>query len=192
MRTISGALTSALAAGHAVLVTLVRIQFPSGDVALNSSNWDLVYDGVTYRGAYGLGSISPVEDKSGELPGIQLEMQRIDSAAVALALDEADEVQGSVVTIRTAFLDTTTYQIVAAEIDWIGYADTMTLSEDGASGTVGLTAESKGVDLLRGSPLLYSDADQQSLVPGDRAFEYIASQTDQPVVWPSRDWFTKR
>jgi hypothetical protein len=45
------------------------------------------------------------------------------------------------------------------------------------------------VDLLSGNPSTYSDADQQAIYPGDRAFEYVVDQSDKPVVWPSREYF---
>jgi hypothetical protein len=191
MRAVSAGLTAALAAGTAVVITLVKMEFPSATIALNSSNLDLDHDGTTYLGAHGLGAISSITDQPTELPGLQLEMQNVDSSLIALALDDADEVQGSLVTVMTAWLDTATHQIVEVETDWTGYADRMLISEDGEKSSIGLTAESKGVDLLRGNPLVYSDGDQKSLYPADRAFEYVTSQADRPVVWPKREWFFK-
>jgi hypothetical protein len=191
VKAVSGAVAAAFAAGHVVLAQLVRIDFPTGTVALNSSTWKLTWSGVDYLGAAGLGSMAPVTDKPGELPGMQLEILRVDPTYIALALDGADQVQGSLVTLSTAVIDSSSYQILSVEQDWVGYADTMSIAEDGLKCSIGLTAESKGVDLLRGNPLVYNDGDQQSLVPGDRAFEYVADQADQPVVWPSRDFFYK-
>lgn len=191
MRTVAPSVIAALADNELVLVQLVKIEFPSGTIALNNSNYDLVYGGDTYRGAYGLGQVSAVSDKAGDVGGMRLELLNFDPALVSVALDEADEVQGSPIEIRTAVLDKTTHQIVDALLDWTGYADTMALGESGKTASVGVTAESKAVDLLRGNPLVNNDADQQSLVPGDRYFEYVVSQADQPVVWPSRQWFFK-
>lgn len=191
MRSLAAGVTTAFASGHVVLVTFVKIDFPSGTIALNSSNWTFTHGGTTYLGASGLGAIAPINDQPGELPGVQLELQQVDSSMIALALDDADEVQGSLVTISTAVIDSTTYQIIDLVTDWIGYADKMLISEDGAKASIGMTAESKGVDLLRGNPLVYSDGDQKSLYPTDRAFEYVASQVDQPVIWPQREWFYK-
>jgi hypothetical protein len=191
MRSISAAAVTALAAGHAVIVSLVKLAFPSGTIALNSSTHNLTYDGNTYLAASGLGKISPITERPGEMPGVQLELLQIDSAMISLALDDADQVQGTLVTISTAILDSTTYQIVEVEVDWVGYADKMTIVEDGEKATIGMTAESKAVDLLRGQSLLYTDADQKALYPADEAFEYVVSQSDQPVVWPTREWFFK-
>lgn len=191
MKSISADLTAALAAGTVVIVTLVRIEFASGTVALNSSTWTFDYDGDTYRGAYGLGTITPIDDHPGELPGVQLRLDQPDTANLSVALDADDEVQGAVVEILTAFLDRTTMQVVEVERGWLGSADTTQITEDGESCFVTLTCESKGVDLLKGNPLLYNDADQQTLVPGDRAFEFAVSDSDKNVAWPLRDYFFK-
>lgn len=191
MRTLDAGVTTALAAGEVVLVTLVKLDFPSGVVALNASNYTLTFGGDEYQAANGLGRISPLSERPGDVPGIKLELLSFDSAYLSLALDAADEVQGSAVTLATAVLDPTTHQIIDAPTDWIGYADTMAIGEDGKTGAVAVSAESKAVDLLRGNPLVYNDADQQSLVDGDRYFEYVAQQADQPVVWPAREWFFK-
>jgi hypothetical protein len=191
MRSLSPAVVSALEAVHVTLVTFVKLDFPGGTVALNTSTLNLVHAGVTYLGAYGIGAIAPVSDHPGELPGIQLQLTRVDSSMVALALDEGHEVQGSLVTISTAVLDSQTYQILDVVTNWVGYADCMSISEDGDKAVVSLSCESKGVDLINGNPRVYNDADQQAEYPGDRAFEYVVEQSDKPVVWPHRSWFYK-
>lgn len=192
MRSLSGALTTALAAGHVVKATLVKMEFPGGTIALNSSTHALTYSGTTYSGVgSGFGSISIVEDRSGDLPGVQFQLLRMDATYIGLALDDADEVQGAPISVYTAIIDSTTYAIVDALLDWAGYADTMSISEDGQTASIVMTAESKGVDLLRGNPLVYNDPDQQNLVPGDLYFQYVVSQSDKPVVWPTREWFYK-
>lgn len=189
MKTYSASVLAALSAGHVVVVQLVELQFPSGTVALNTSNWNLVWGGVTYLGAYGLGSVSPIKDSPGEIQGISFTLSAGDSSSIALALDDAAQLQGTPAIIRTAILDTTTMQILDAPIDWAGTLDTMSIEEDNNQATISATAESAAVDLLRGNLSTYSDADQQALFPGDVAFEYVVSQVDQPVVWPAREYF---
>jgi hypothetical protein len=191
VRSLSAPTLAALAAGAVPLVQLVYLGFAS-PIALNSSNWDLVFSGVTYKGAFGLGALSVIEDSPGEIKGLSLELNGVDSSYIALALDDAGVVQGTPIVIRTAILDGTTYQIVDAPIEWSGRLDTMTIQEDGETCTIGVTAESSGVDLLHGGPLTYSHADQQSLYPSDRAFEFVLSQANTPVVWPSKLWFILR
>lgn len=189
MRTLAAGVTTAFAGTEVVLVTLVKLAFSTGTIALSDSLYSIAWGGDTYQAAAGLGELSPVEDKPTEISGIKLELLRIDSSHIALALDDAGVVQGSGVTIRTAVLDATSHQVIDVVTDWTGYADTMSIVEDGRTASIVVTAESKAVDLLRGTPLTYSDGDQQSLVPGDRYFEYVVSQSDKPIVWPTREYF---
>ena len=79
--------------------------------------------------------------------------------------------------------------IIDAPVDWIGYLDTMPIEANGETCTITVTAESSAVDLLRGNAMTTSNADQQALYPGDRALEYIVSQSGVPVVWPTKQYY---
>ncbi len=187
MRTISGPLATALSQPMVPIAQLVELAFTSGAIYLNTSTWDLVYDGKTYKGAYGLGTIAAVVDAPGEIKGLELTMSGVAAAAISLALDGADAWQGTPVIIRTAILNAS-YVIVDAPIEWAGRGDVMSINEDQDGCTISATAESTGVDLLRGSAMTYSHADQQSLYPSDYAFQYVVDQADKPIIWPSK-WF---
>lgn len=169
------------------LVQLVELAF-STPIYLNTSTWDLTYGGNVYKGAYGLGTVSPVTDKPGELQGLQLEMFG-SSANIALALDGSDEVQGTIVRIRTAVIDTTNFTVLDAPLDWVGSLDTMSVAEDGGKAVVSVTAESKGVDLLKGTVSMYSDADQRAINAGDGSMSFALDQSEKPVVWPDKAFF---
>jgi len=189
MKTLAGGTTTAIESGSVAIVQLVKMEFDSGTIALNTSNWNLLLNGITYMGAYGLGTVSPVNDKPGEVAGLQFSLAGGDSSRISLALDASAEVQGTPITVITAIISTSTYAILEAVTEWTGKADTMSISEDGNTATVGLSAESSAVDLLRGNPSTYTDADQQALFSGDLAFAYVVSQADKPVIWPSREYF---
>lgn len=189
MRTLSAPVLAALAAGNTVVVQMVHMAFTSGVIALNSSTWDLTFGAVTYRGAAGLGSVSAITDKPGEVQGIQLDIAGGSSANVSLALDDADVVQGTPLTLSTAILDATTYQVLDVMTDWVGRLDTMAITEDGEQAAVSVTAESRAVDLLRGNASSYSDGDQRARFAGDLAFEFVVSGIDKKIVWPAREYF---
>ena len=178
------------AAPSLAIAQLVYLGFAT-PIALNSSTWDLSYEGITYKGAYGLGQVSAITDKPGEAQGITLELAGGDSAVIALALDDADLVQGTPCVIRTAIIDTGSYTILDAQIEWTGTLDTMAVSEDGSSASIRVSAESRAVDLLRGTPWFYNDADQTAINASDRAFKYVADQIDKPVIWPAKCYFYK-
>jgi hypothetical protein len=67
----------------------------------------------------------------------------------------------------------------------------MAIAEDGQSASIRVSAESRAVDLLRGTPFMYNDADQVAINASDRAFKYVVDQIDKPVVWPAKSWFYK-
>jgi hypothetical protein len=188
MRSLSGPTLAALGAPSLGLVQLVLLGFAS-PIALNTSNWDLVWSGTTYKGAGAQGSAVPVQDSPGEIKGLSFELSGLDSSYMAIALDDSNVVQGTPLTIRTAILNSA-LTLIDAPIEWTGRLDTMSILEDGEKCTIQVTAESSAVDLLRGSPLTYSDADQQAIHPGDLAFQYVISQQNTPVVWPTKEWLT--
>lgn len=190
MRSLSTDTLTALAQPSVPLVQLVLLDFAAGAVALNSSTWDLVFAGITYKGAYGLGSISTINDSPGEIKGLSLTLSGVSASAVSLALDGGDDWQGTPVTLRTAILNGT-FAVVDAPIEWTGRGDVLSLSEDGETCTVSATAESTAVDLLRGAAMTYSDADQQALHAGDLAMQYVVDQADKPVIWPAKEYFQK-
>lgn len=191
MKTYSAPTLAALASGELAIVQLVRMAFPSGEVAVNNSNWTFVWGGITYLGAPGLGTVNQVSDKPGEVQGMTLELDGGDPVRISLALDNADEVQGTALTIRTAIIETANYTILDAPVDWAGKCDTMGISEDGETASVRVTAESGAVDLLRGNPATYSDADQQADYAGDLAFAFVVDQVDKPIVWPAKEFYYK-
>ncbi|MDO8778107.1 MAG: hypothetical protein Q7K57_57195 [Burkholderiaceae bacterium] len=187
MKTHSAPVLAALAAGSVAIVQLVHLAFAT-PIALNLSTWDLAWGGVTYKGAYGLGAISGVTDKPGEVQGITLELFG-EAAMIALALDDADLVQGVTCTIRTAIIETATYTILDAPVEWVGTLDTMSIAEDGQQASIRVSAESKAVDILRGTPQFYNDTDQRAINAADGSFAYVVDQLDKPIVWPAKAYF---
>lgn len=188
MRSLSAPTIVVLNGQTVLMVQLVYLGFTPTPITLNLSTYDIVYGGFTYKGAGAIGTVSEVDDSPGEIKGINFQLAGVSSDYIALALDDAAVVQGTPCHIRTALLDSS-FQVVDAPLDWIGTLDTMSISEDGETCTISVTAESSAVDLLKGYASTFSDPDQKAIDPTDRAFEYLNSQVGQPVVWPTRQWF---
>jgi len=186
---VSPSFAAALAGSVPQVAQLIAMYFASGTVALNSMNRPLDFGGITYRGAAGLGEINQIENSTGtEIKGLQLTMSGITAELLALALADATVVQGVRLVIRLALIGSDGF-VIDAPVDWDGYLDTMSIGADGDTCTIYVTAESSAVDLLRGNSLTTSNADQQALYPGDRAFEYIVSQSGVPVIWPTKQYY---
>lgn len=186
MRSFSAATVAALGGAELSIVQLVYMGFAGFPVAMAEANFDIEFAGVTYRGAAGLGTISPINDAPGEIKGLQFAMSGVPVENIALALSDASIVQGAPVVIRLAIMSGGI--LLDAPVDWAGRLDTMSIQEDGDTCTIAVTAESSAVDLLHGSPLTYSHVDQQALYPGDMAFEYVLPQANKPIVWAGKQW----
>ena len=76
-----------------------------------------------------------------------------------------------------------------APLEWSGTLDTMSIGEDGTSANIAVSAESKAVDLLRGTPWFYTDEDQKLVNATDRAFKFVTDQVDKPIIWPAREYY---
>lgn len=189
MRTLAPSAVAALNSRVLAMALLVKLDFPGAPILLATANVDIAAPSGLYKGARGLGQINPVDDSPGEVKGLSLSLSGVPVEMLSLALDESGIVQGTPVTIRVGIFDGETRALCDEPILWTGRLDTMGIEEDADTCTISATAESSAVDLLRGTPLTYSDADQKSLYPGDRFFEYVASQLNKPVVWPDRMWF---
>jgi hypothetical protein len=188
MRDLSPAAAAALSERTVKLVQLVLLDFASGAIGFNSSNWDLSWGGIEYRGAYGLGEIGVIEDSPGEVKGLVLRISGAAGGRVALALDGENEWPGTPVEVRTAILGDD-FSVLDAVVDWRGRGDVMGLTEDNDSIVIEATAEATAVDLLRGSPSTYSDSDHQARYPGDLGYQYVVDQANKPIKWPAKSFF---
>ena len=121
---------TALSSNFLGVAQLVYMQFPGFPVALCSANRDLDFGGVTYKGAAGLGSISPIDDSPGEIKGLQFAISGVPIEYLSLALDDAGIVQGTPTTIRLAIVSDAGV-VLDAPIDWQGSLDTMPIEENG-------------------------------------------------------------
>ena len=187
MRTLSAPAIAALAAKPFGLAQLVTM-YLSSTVYLNTSAWTLTWAGNTYLGAASVGGIGVVDDSPGEVKGLQFQLNGVPSESLALAL--AEPVQGKSVTIETAIFNSDG-AVVDAIIEWAGRLDVMTITEDGGSATIGVSAEHIGIDLIRPTNLLFSNQDQQRLYAGDNFSEYVIDQSEQLLIWPAASYWKR-
>jgi len=192
MKIYSPAFLAAAASGQVAIAELLALQFSGSPVYLNSSNWHIPFGGKTYQGAAGLGTISPVADQPGQVVGLSLSMSATSPATLSLAMDGAGTVKGTPCTLRVAVFAVAqdgSLVLADAPLLWAGALDTMSLSLDGTTRTVSVTAESTAIRLMRSIPWLYSDADQRLVNALDGSFSFLADQIGKPIVWPNRNWF---
>lgn len=192
MKIYSAAFLAAAASGQIGMTDLLALEFPGSPVYVNASNWSIDFGGNTYRGAAGLASISPISDQPAQIAGLTFSMSGTSPGLLSLAMDGADTVKGTPVTLRTALFaaaEDGALVLADAPLLWAGTLDTMALSLDGATRTISASAESKAIRLMRSRAWYYSNADQRLVAPNDGAFSFVADQIGKPVIWPNRSWF---
>ena len=162
---------------------------PGGNLFLNTGGIDLLIGGNTYLGLQGLGKIDVVQDSPAEIKPLRFELNGVSSTMLSVVL--TSPVQGSVVNLKLAIFDPATYLIIETHTKWSGFLDTLTVSDMKGKSTISANAEHAGIDLLRPSGSIYSDSEQQRLYPGDPSLQYLTSQIDMRVVWPSAQFFFK-
>jgi hypothetical protein len=188
MRSLSTSAAAALAGAVVPIAILVEMDLTE-PLFLNTSSLDLVIGGVTYYGAKGLGQIAAIQETTAELPKISFEIAGVQPTMISLALQEP--VQGKAVRIKMAIFDSTTGALLDVRLRYAGLLDVMAISDGRDTASITVTSESVMLDLLRPNGIYYSDSDQQSLAPGDLAFQYVNDQVEQKIVWPAASFFRK-
>jgi len=189
VRVLSAPALAALAAPAVPMALLVEMDL-AAPLFLNSSPIDLVIGGVTYWGTKGLGRIEAIQETPAEPKQIRFELSGVPSFMVALALTES--IQGKAARIKLAILNPADYtKQLDVRLRWAGQLDVFTIVDTPPTCTLGVTAETAGIDFARpgGSP--YTDAEQQRLFPGDLAFQFLNSQVEQRIQWPTAEFFKK-
>lgn len=192
MRTLDSATLAALAGKSVAVAQLIELDLDD-PWFVNTSSWDLAWNGLTYLGASGVGSIDVVEDTAGDIKGLNFSLPALIDADLATALIGMP--MGRMARLLTAIFDPVTCQILDAVLEWAGRLDVPQIAESSdssggqPSSAIQLSAEHIGIDLMRPSGLLYSNADQLRLYPGDRSFEYVVSQANAVIVWPAASYY---
>ena len=175
---------------HITWFWLAELQLLSGTVRLAGLDFDVEWDGETWTGARGLGSIAPIEETPNVVTGLQLTLAGVTEAHIATVL--AEPIQGRPVIIRLAVLDTTT-EPPGLAVDpnvWQGLLDVQRFNEGAA--TVTVSAENRLVEWDRPRLLRYSDADHRRLWPSDGFFRLAAAMAEREIVIFSKEALARR
>lgn len=176
-------LKAAVASSQARLVYMARLAFDSGVLAWHGGLGDVSYDGTLYHAAGPLAGVSTLQESPGAKPNtLTLTLSGLDDEVVNAVVDEP--YLGRQGRVYIALVDES-YRI---DPEYVALWFVGAL--DAPSGTYGQTAsfsvplKSRLADWERPRSLKYTDADQQSLYPGDRAFEFIPQMSQKKLIWP--------
>ena len=190
MRTINGTAAAILNAGGTLPLALL-VDMPDLDVPLHlcTGRWALTWSSTTYTAVGTLGTVEAAQESASGPKPLSLRLSGVPASMRAIALQQ--NVHGKAVSLSLAIFDPATYQIADAVLEWDGTLDVMDWADDGTSGVITVSAESAGVDLLRGVSVRYTDQDQQRLFSGDLGFEYVIAQGEKNIRWPAASYFKR-
>lgn len=187
-RTLTPAVTSAIAAEQVARTVAVELDFPSGAARWNASPASITIDGNTFLGVGALGSIS-VTEESAELRayGLTLQLTGIPREAIALGLLRG--FQNRAGTVWEVPLDPDTFAVLTRPVViFRGRMDTLDV-QLGDTAVVTVALENRLADWDRPRIRRYTDEDQQQAFPGDTGFRFVPSTTEKEIVWPGREFF---
>lgn len=186
MRTVS-APGVALLGGKWSLALLIELQL-TVPVYLATCRDSIDYGGHTYVGGKQT-AVGELKDAGGEIVGLRFGLSGVPASMIAIAL--AEPIQGKLARLSLAMMAPGTGAITDVLLLWTGTLDQMPISESGDLATINVTAEHRGMTYSRPKGILYSDAEQQRLFPGDKSLEFLASQAQHVDVWPASTYFRK-
>ena len=187
---VPAAFKTVVAGAHYDWFYLVEMQLASGTSRLASLDFDVEWNGHTWTGMRGLGSIQAIEETPGEVTGLQLTLAGVKEAHIATVLSEP--VQGRTVIIRIAVLDKSSNPPTLA-VDanvWQGLLDAQRFNE--ATGTVSATAENRLVEWDRPRLQRFTDEDHQRAYPGDKFFRFVPQMAERQIVIFSKEALARR
>jgi hypothetical protein len=188
MRSLTTAGAAALTGQVIAMAILVEMDLTS-QLLLNTASLSLTINGLLYSGVGGLGQIDTITEKPGDFPKVRFTLAGVQPTSISLALSEP--IQGKAVRIKLALFDSASGALIDSRVRYAGYLDVMSIVDGKDSAAISVTSESAMLDLLRPANLYFNDADQQTLNPGDLAFQYVNDQVEQKLVWPSAAFYKK-
>ena len=167
-RNLTTAFKTAAGAKQKYVIAFVELDFTSGFVRVTSAPFAIDWNGHTWTGVGGLGSMEQIEEVLElEATGIRFTLSGIPSSIIATALGE--QYQGRTVRAWMAILDAGT---IREGVIFVGRMDTMNVM-DGETAQIQVTAENRLASWERPRIRRFSDADQQAEFPGDLGLNQI-------------------
>ena len=140
---------------------------------------NITLDGTTYTGAGDLLGVSELRESSDIAAyGATLTLSGIPSNLISLAISEP--YQGREARVKFGIdVGGTRYSITA----FTGQMDQLNIDLGPDTSTISVNVESRLVDLNRARVRMFTDADQQSRFPNDRAFEFVTRLQSENLEW---------
>jgi len=204
-RALSDSIVNVLTAESIKPFFAVRLFFDTQTLNFWTGLGDLTVASVTYTGTGRLLQISELSETAEiSAQGATLTLSAIPSELISLALTEP--YQGRLCQIFFGAIDANRQYLVAEDGTYIlaedtsridlssgdpneivevfsGYMDQMNIEEGAETSTIGLSVESKLIDLERPRVFRYTDANQKARFPNDKGFEFVEDLQDKRFTW---------
>ena len=149
---------------------------------LTTADSTLTYDGDTYIDAGDMISLSSVSE-NGDLGASGITIQLSASNATTLGYARNYDFQGKTTTVYLGALDSSGNLIDVIPY-FIGYNDSVTITQALAQSVISLKVENKLVRLSKKNIRRYTEEDQRKFTAsGATAFEFVTFIADKPIQW---------
>jgi hypothetical protein len=172
-REISAEMNAAAQAATVRPALLAQVGSASGDVLVWTGYGEIAWDGKTFQGVGTFGGISPAtETTEMEATGLTLQLSGIPSELIAVAV--GDMRQGLPAKLWLACFDAGMAMIDEPVLIFSGLTDVPVIDEGGDTASIGVTVESRLIDLDRPRARRYTPEDQHLDDPTDQGFDFVA------------------
>ncbi len=185
-RNVGATFTSAINGAHVHVFPLLDIAFSSGTQYLCGLDHPVAWAGNTYQPALGLMQIEPVRETGASYEGLRVTLAGVTTSSLALGL--AEKMQGRMITLRMAAIDSAGVLRVDDNV-WSGLLDVPIVTDEAEGARVVLQAEHRMATWDRPRVKRYTDPTLQKDYPGDLGLQYVAEMENAQLVWPSAEFF---
>ena len=161
----------------------IDLAFDGGDFLSWTGYGNITFGGKTYIGSGDVISVSPPQETAQiQANGINITLSSIPSELVSSALSETYQGRTAIVYLGALSNGSPVADPYAI---FQGQMDLMTISDNGESAIIKLSAESRLIDLDRARERRFTSEDQKIDFPDDKGLEYVDDLQDKEIVWGS-------
>jgi len=160
----------------------VDLAFDGGNFVAWTGYGNITFFGTTFVGSGDFLNVSQISETADiQANGINITLSGIPSDLISSALNET--YQGRPAKLYLGLLDANGAVVSDPYLVFSGRMDTMGIEDSGDTANIGLTAESRLIDLERSRERRYTSEDQKIDYPNDKGLEFIADLQDKEIVW---------
>ena len=184
-RGLTSAVKTELATGSIEPVYLVDIEF-SSRIYLTNAPFDITSSvsgsSQTYLANGHLRSITGANETNRPTKNtLSFSLSGVDQTYIAVALNE--NIINTNVSLYKGYLDSNNAVVSDPYLLFSGRMDLMNIDDSGETCTIGVSAESRLIDLDRTRERRYTSEDQKIDFPNDKGLEFIADLQDKEIIW---------